>query len=80
MVRTLSLSGDVKSAIIHTMTERGIKYVSRIILPDGLMYPPGFGIDGKGTLYITMGIIADQASSDMTITEIYHPTILHVRV
>lgn len=47
--------GDVKSAIIHTMTERGIKYVSRIILPDGLMYPPGFGIDGKGTLYITMG-------------------------
>ena len=47
--------GDVKSAIIHTMTERGIKYVSRIILPDGLMYPPGFGIDGKGTLHITMG-------------------------
>ena len=47
--------GDAKSVIIHTMTEQGVKYVSRIILPDGLMYPPGFGIDGKGTLYITMG-------------------------
>lgn len=47
--------GDAKSVIIHTMTEQGVKYVSRIILPDDLMYPPGFGIDGKGTLYITMG-------------------------
>ena len=47
--------GDAKSVIIHTMTEQGVKYVSRIILPDGLMYPPGFGIDGKGALYITMG-------------------------
>ena len=47
--------GDVQSAIIHTMTERGVKYVSRIMLPEGLMYSPGFGMDGKGTLYITMG-------------------------
>lgn len=46
--------GDSQSAIIHTMTERGVKQVSRLILPDGLMYPPGFGIDGRGTLYITM--------------------------
>lgn len=47
--------GDVHSAIVHTMTEQGVKYVSRIILPEGLIYAPSFGIDGKGTLYIVMG-------------------------
>lgn len=29
------------------MTEHGVKYVSRIILPEGLIYAPSFGIDGK---------------------------------
>ena len=47
--------GDVQSAIIHTMTPRGVKYVSRLILPEGLMYAPSFGTDGKGTLYILLG-------------------------
>lgn len=47
--------GDVHSAIIHTMTPRGVKHVSRLILPDNLMYAPSFGTDGKGTLYIIPG-------------------------
>lgn len=59
--------GDVHSAIVHTMTEQGVKYVSRIILPEGLIYAPSFGIDGKGTLYIVMGNTANQKLSDMMI-------------
>lgn len=49
------------------MTEQGVKYVSRIILPEGLIYAPSFGIDGKGTLYIVMGNTANQKLSDMMI-------------
>ena len=47
--------GDVHSAIVHTMTERGVRYVSRIMLPEGMKYAPSFSTDGKGTLYIIMG-------------------------
>ena len=47
--------GDVQSAIIHTMTPRGVEHVSRLILPEGMNYAPSFGIDGKRTLYILPG-------------------------
>ena len=47
--------GDVQSAIIHTMTPRGVEHVSRLILPDGMDYAPSFGIDGKKALYILPG-------------------------
>ena len=47
--------GDVQSAIVHTMTPRGVEHVSRLILPKGMNYAPSFGIDGKRTLYILPG-------------------------
>lgn len=47
--------GDVHSAIIHTMTPRGVEHVINLILPDGMNYAPSFGIDGKRTLYILPG-------------------------
>lgn len=47
--------GDVHSTIVHTMTERGVRYVSRIMLPEGMKYAPSFSTDGKGMLYIIMG-------------------------
>ena len=47
--------GDVESAIIHTMSGRGVEHVSRLVLPKDMTYPPSFGIDGKDMLYILLG-------------------------